>query len=259
MGYIAIRHFDCYDQWFLAVDNVTIVESEVEDGSISGTFNYGESCTLVATPNADYHFVNWTENGNMVSTDASYSFTVTEDADLVANFAIGYEQTDTLSTGWTWWSTNLNITLEDLKTAIAGKVGSSGTATIKSQGGDIRFSNGRWSGNGITSLDIKQMYEIQTSVTCEIVLTGSRVNPTDYQLTINPGNNWIGFLPNESMTLDQAFGTFPVNGDVVKSRDYDATYYNGQWRGQLTRLQPGQGYIYESKATGNRTFTYGAN
>ena len=30
MGYIAIRHYDCYDQWFLAIDDVTIVQGSVE-------------------------------------------------------------------------------------------------------------------------------------------------------------------------------------------------------------------------------------
>jgi hypothetical protein len=87
MGYIAIRHFDCYDQWFLAVDNITIVEGTIDDGSSSGTFNYGTSCTVTATPNANYHFVNWTENGTAVSTEASYTFTVTSGRDLVANFS----------------------------------------------------------------------------------------------------------------------------------------------------------------------------
>ena len=87
MGYIAIRHFDCYDQWFLAVDNITIVEGTIDDGSASGTFNYGTSCTVTATPNANYHFVNWTENGATVSTEASYTFTVTSGRDLVANFS----------------------------------------------------------------------------------------------------------------------------------------------------------------------------
>jgi len=87
MGYIAIRHFDCYDQWFLAVDNITIVEGTIDDGSASGTFNYGTSCTVTATPNANYHFVNWTENGTAVSTEASYTFTVTSGRDLVANFS----------------------------------------------------------------------------------------------------------------------------------------------------------------------------
>ena len=87
MGYIAIRHFDCYDQWFLAVDNITIVEGTIDDGNASGTFNYGTSCTVTATPNANYHFVNWTENGTSVSTEASYTFTVTSGRDLVANFS----------------------------------------------------------------------------------------------------------------------------------------------------------------------------
>ena len=87
MGYIAIRHYDCYDQWFLCVDNITIVEGDVDDGSISGTFEENQSCTLVTTPNTGYHFVNWTENGTAVSTNASYTFTVTGNRDLVANFS----------------------------------------------------------------------------------------------------------------------------------------------------------------------------
>ena len=87
MGYLAIRHFNCTDQWILGLDDITIVEGTIDDGSASGTFNYGTSCTVTATPNADYHFVNWTENGTEVSTDATYSFTVTSDRDLVANFS----------------------------------------------------------------------------------------------------------------------------------------------------------------------------
>ena len=165
-------------------------------------------------------------------------------------------QTVTLSSGWSWWSTNLDITLDDLKNAIKEAVGTNGTATITAQNGSITYRNGQWRGNGVTSLDIRKMYEIQTSVTCEIELTGMEVNPADYEITIVPGNNWIGYLPSEGMTLSEAFGTFPVNGDVIKSRNYSATYRNGQWRGQLTSLQPGQGYVYVSNASGNRTFTY---
>ena len=86
MGYIAIRHFDCYDQWFLAIDDVTIVEG-ADQSTDSGNFNYGETCVVTATPQGDYHFVNWTENGTAVSSEASYSFTVTGDRDLVANFS----------------------------------------------------------------------------------------------------------------------------------------------------------------------------
>ena len=52
----------------------------------SGTYNYGDTVTLTATTNTGYRFVNWTTNGTEVSTDTSYSFTVTSDTMLVANF-----------------------------------------------------------------------------------------------------------------------------------------------------------------------------
>lgn len=60
-----------------------------------GTFTYGNSCTVTATPNSGFHFVNWTENGTQVSTNATYTFNVTDSRDLVANFVldnIGPEQ-----------------------------------------------------------------------------------------------------------------------------------------------------------------------
>jgi dienelactone hydrolase len=58
-------------------------------GSVSGTGTYAEdaSCTLTATPNSGYEFINWTESGSEVSTNASYTFTVTSNRTLVANFS----------------------------------------------------------------------------------------------------------------------------------------------------------------------------
>ena len=59
-------------------------------GSVSGAgnYNYGDNCTLTATANTGYNFVNWTENSEVVSTNPTYSFTVTEDASYVANFEL---------------------------------------------------------------------------------------------------------------------------------------------------------------------------
>ena len=53
-----------------------------------GTYDYGQSCTLSASANTGYDFINWTENGNIVSSDANYSFTVTGNRTLVAHFAV---------------------------------------------------------------------------------------------------------------------------------------------------------------------------
>ncbi len=58
-------------------------------GSVSGagTYDYGSTANLTAMPAAGWHFVNWTEGGVEVSTDAAYSFTVTGDRALAAHFA----------------------------------------------------------------------------------------------------------------------------------------------------------------------------
>ncbi|MBR3710571.1 MAG: choice-of-anchor J domain-containing protein [Bacteroidales bacterium] len=259
MGYIAIRHFDCYDQWFIAVDNVTIVEGP-DNSTGSGNFNHGETCVVTATPNTDYYFVNWTENGTVVSTDASYSFTVTADRDLVANFSdqpATTSQTINLAQGWSWWSTYLDITLEDLQDALVAAL--PGTQiTIKSQndGSSIYYvSNNRWRGS-LESLDVAQMYEIYVSSACTINLTGSPVDPTEHPITVHNGTNWIGFPHSESMSLNDAFDFTPTNGDILKSKNNGSTTYSGgQWRGELTTLEPGQGYIYTSRASGNKGFT----
>ena len=60
----------------------------VGTGTVSGTgvYNYGTTCTLTATPADDYAFSKWTINGEVVSTDPTYAFTVTEDVSVVANF-----------------------------------------------------------------------------------------------------------------------------------------------------------------------------
>lgn len=57
-------------------------------GTVSGggSKNYGTTCTLTATANSGYSFLNWTEGGTVVSTSASYSFTVNSARTLVANF-----------------------------------------------------------------------------------------------------------------------------------------------------------------------------
>lgn len=39
-----------------------------------------------ATPNKGWEFLNWTENGDVVSTEPQFTFEVTKDVHLVANF-----------------------------------------------------------------------------------------------------------------------------------------------------------------------------
>lgn len=59
-----------------------------EGGTVTGQGIYweGEECTLTATANSNYIFTGWLQNGNVVSTETVYSFTVTEDAEYEARF-----------------------------------------------------------------------------------------------------------------------------------------------------------------------------
>ena len=70
-----------------------------DSGSIANTGLYpnNSAAPLVATPNPGYAFVNWTENGVVVSTTPNYTFTVNSNRTLVANFSAGSVITTTSS------------------------------------------------------------------------------------------------------------------------------------------------------------------
>lgn len=68
---------------------IAVSANPINGGSVTGSSNditENTSHTITATANTNYHFVNWTEGGTVVSTSASYGFTVTGNRTLVANF-----------------------------------------------------------------------------------------------------------------------------------------------------------------------------
>ena len=70
---------------------VNPISGDSEQGYTIGDGLYGgrATATIEAIANSGYHFVNWTKNGAEVSRENPYNFTVTEDVELVANFAEG--------------------------------------------------------------------------------------------------------------------------------------------------------------------------
>ena len=67
--------------------NVTVT---AENGTVTGAGEYeeGTTATITATPAEGYQFVNWTKGEEVVSTENPYSFVVTVDIALVANFEL---------------------------------------------------------------------------------------------------------------------------------------------------------------------------
>jgi len=69
---------------------VSVSANPSSGGTVTGggTYQQGQSCTVRATSTTGYFFQKWTENGNQVSTNSNYSFTVTSNRNLVAHFTI---------------------------------------------------------------------------------------------------------------------------------------------------------------------------
>jgi len=154
---------------------ITAVPNNPDWGSVEGggTFAIGDLVSLIATPTTGYHFVNWTEGGEVVDgAEATYTFNAAADRDLVANFAINtYNVTvlanptegGTVSGGGTF-NHGANVTVTATKT------------------GDYTFEKWSWAG-GET---ISNPYTF--TVTADITLTASFTLPGTILVTtvVNP-------------------------------------------------------------------------
>ena len=68
--------------------NIYITTNPEEAGIITGAGEYAinDTVTLIATANEGYQFINWTENDTVVSEEVEYTFVVTNDRYIIANF-----------------------------------------------------------------------------------------------------------------------------------------------------------------------------
>jgi endonuclease I len=165
------------------------------------------------------------------------------------------EQTDDLTTEWTWWSTYLDISLAELETAM----GNNGLHIVSQYGSASYLPGYGWDGS-LTTLEPAKMYMIEISAPFTLTLEGLPVNTAHHPVTLVPGYSWIGYPLAHSMSINEALaGLSPNIGDVIKSQNGMAMYTGISWQGTLTSLEPGKGYIYKSNATSNKTFCFPSN
>ena len=249
---------DPYEVRFASSVTISAEVSPVDGGTVTGTGDYAPetSVTLVAAPNEGYAFNCWTLDGEVVSTEPSYTFTVTESMNFTAHFDV--LQLLQLTAGWNWFSTYLEITKEDLQNALLAALPNPTGAIIKSQDGNSTYRGGRWRDQNFV-WDVAKMYMINVPEDCVISLTGMPINPAEHPITIAPNTpTWFGFPFDESMTPAEAIPAgFAVNGDMIKGINGNIGYYGGRWRAQgMNILEPGQGYIYISKSAVSRTLIF---
>ncbi len=194
-------------------------------------------------------------NGTMTLTSGTTTQSITLGGEVTEGSGSGNdEQTFQFAAGLNWWTANVGITLAQLEAAL----GSNGIMISNKEGQYASYNPTYGWGGSLTSIEAGKMYKIQTNTACEITLTGPAVNPADVTITLNPGNNWIGFVGTQGMSVTNALANLtPTIGDVISAANGTyATYTVYGWGGSLQVLQPGNGYIYNSKAAGEKSFTF---
>ena len=273
--FVGFRHFTNTANYALCIDNITLTNA-VWAGTSSETIQYN---IYSSTDNVNYSLIGTVDSNHTSfqigakSMNVYYQVTavntVVGDGICESEPAMSVDgvhdyvlltventgiQTIALSEGWNWISTNLEITLNDLKAALVEAL--PGTyISIKSKDAYTNYTGSAWRGP-LTTLDVSQMYMIKTSTACEITLNGMPISLVGCPVTIHYGINWIGFPLNGSMSITNAFAGFAANGDMVKSKDHSSNYTGGRWRGTLGTLAPGVGYMYNSAVAGDRVLTF---
>lgn len=78
------------EAWFTEDSyTVTVNKTPSAGGTVNGagTYYYGDTAMIVATPASGYRFVRWTEGGNQISENPSYAFTVESNRTITAEFS----------------------------------------------------------------------------------------------------------------------------------------------------------------------------
>lgn len=239
---------------------IAVSANPSEGGTVAGggTYVQGISCTLTATFNSGYVFVNWTENGVFVSDNPKYTFTVNEDRTLEANFIS--TQTTQLYSGWNWWSTYIEMDGFNGLEYLENTVGDLGIC-IKSQVCAVvnyfqATGESFWFGDDII-IDNENCYMIDVTDDCLVQLDGDKANPADHPIRIKPNWSWIGYIDNVTQSANTAMSDFePIQEDVFKSKDDAATYWAGYGWYPAINLVPGQGYKYFSNSNEDRYLVY---
>jgi hypothetical protein len=232
----------------------------------AGTYPLGQVCTLTASANAGYTFVNWTEGmsweagGEVVSTSATFSFTVTGNWNVVANFTAtggNITQTTNLTAGWNWWSSYIELSgidgLEQMETSL----GDNGIMIKSRDNGFVTNYGSTWLGN-LLSVNNVSTYLIQTGAACEMTIAGETATPSNHPIALTTGWSWIGYPCGTQMSIGTALSCLtPLENDQLKSRESFSVYYPGVgWLGTLQTIIPGMGLMFESHNTNTVTLTY---
>ena len=100
---------------------------------------------------------------------------------------------------------------------------------------------------------------IQANASCSITLECNEINPADHSITLYEGANWIGYFGTQPLPVSAALANLSATvGDFIMAQDGSSTTYSTYGWSSFT-FEPGKAYIYTSKNTVSKTFTFPAS
>ncbi|MEO9853177.1 MAG: LamG-like jellyroll fold domain-containing protein [Reichenbachiella sp.] len=173
--------------------------------------------------------------------------------DIVADDQIS--TTLNLKAGWTWVSMNLQSDNLNSVDATLNGIGATGdiikSQTFFDQYDDVTGWVGTITANG--GIQPESLYKVKLTEAAELTIKGTPINPGDAPISFVEGWNYLGFIPEENMTVEEALATMnPQDGDLVKNINLFAIYSGALgWIGSLQTLRPTEGYMLFTSTSGN--------
>lgn len=166
------------------------------------------------------------------------------------------QQTITMKQAWNWISLNIKPVSAKTEKVFEPVLGDITTVKSKTQFFTVNMADTTYAGS-LKYIGVTSSYRVNALRGTMLTVDGTAVNCAQTPLTIRKGWNWMGYLPLQTMSVDDALADIePVSGDLLKSKTAFAVYDGAQWIGTLNRMTPGEGYMYYSNATENFTFRY---
>lgn len=161
--------------------------------------------------------------------------------------------------GWNWISFNLKFPNNSINTALA-YLQHPEDGLIKSQSSFSSYVTGTgWAGS-LTTVNNTSMYNYKSDVRDTLKMIGSLISPDTLPITVVQGWNWIGYVPNYSLPVNDALASLPAAvGDIIKSQEAFAQYIGTPhgWIGNLKFMEAPKGY--QIKVANPGTLTYPEN
>jgi hypothetical protein len=244
-AYGSNQYYISYNGRYLARSNGNSITWSTSYNSSSARWYINENGIYVSVSSgwsgSTNYYLYYNNGPFALSTTPQNNITFYQEGDCPTTVALNDE--------WNWWTPTIEMSLEDLETALGGNA-----ILINSQDeGFARYDGQGWSGT-LTEIEPGQMYRILTTAATEFTLSGEAVTST---ITILPGYNWFGYTGSQSKNVATAFGDFtPTEGDTITAEDgTTATFNNGSWD-DIFILAPGHGYVYHSNAQESRNVTF---